>query len=81
MARALRSANPVPSFPQIAKAMHEREIPEGEQLIRQGETGVATDEMYVVKSGHFEVLESRHGSTMLVNQKGPGDVFGEISLA
>lgn len=60
--------------------MYEREVPAGEQLIRQGETGVATDEMYVVKSGHFEVLEARHGSMMLVNQKHQGDVFGELSL-
>ena len=66
---------------QIGKAMIEREVPAGEQLIRQGETGVATDEMYAVKSGqHFEVLEARHGSMMMVNQKGPGDVFGELSL-
>jgi CRP-like cAMP-binding protein len=26
------------------------------------------------------VLESRHGARMLVNQKSPGDVFGELSL-
>ena len=60
--------------------MHEREVPSGEQLIRQGETGVATDEMYVVRSGHFEVFEERHGSNMLVNRKEVGDSFGELGL-
>ena len=32
-----------------------RSVPFGEQLIREGDTGVATDELYVVASGHFEV--------------------------
>jgi CRP-like cAMP-binding protein len=65
---------------QVAKLCTEREVPAGDQLIRQGETGLATDEMYIVKSGHFEVLESRHGSMMMVNQKYDGDIFGELSL-
>eukprot|EP00238_Polyblepharides_amylifera_P013871 CAMPEP_0196600234 /NCGR_PEP_ID=MMETSP1081-20130531/95278_1 /TAXON_ID=36882 /ORGANISM="Pyramimonas amylifera, Strain CCMP720" /LENGTH=712 /DNA_ID=CAMNT_0041926057 /DNA_START=363 /DNA_END=2501 /DNA_ORIENTATION=- len=65
---------------ELAKNMHERDVPAGEAIIRQGDKGVATDEMYVVKSGHFEVLEARHGSMMLVNQKNEGDVFGELSL-
>jgi len=65
---------------EVAKLCTEREVPAGDQLIRQGETGLATDEMYIVKSGHFEVLESRHGSMMMVNQKYDGDIFGELSL-
>jgi len=65
---------------EIAKHCLERDVPAGEQLIRQGETGVATDELYIVKSGHFDVLENRHGSMMLVNQKHEGDIFGELSL-
>lgn len=65
---------------QMASSMVERDVPSGEQLIRQGETGDATDEMYVVRSGQFEVFQERHGSMMLVNKKDAGDVFGELGL-
>jgi cGMP-dependent protein kinase 2 len=34
----------------------------------------------VVKTGEFEILESRQGISWRVNRKGPGDVFGEVSL-
>lgn len=52
----------------------------GEILIKQGDTGVAASELYVVKTGEFEILESRQGISWRVNRKGPGDVFGEVSL-
>jgi CRP-like cAMP-binding protein len=65
---------------QMALSMLERQVPSGEQLIRQGETGEATDEMYVVRSGQFEVYQKRHESMMLVNKKDVGAVFGELGL-
>lgn len=35
--------------------MYEKEVKRGEVLIREGDSGADADEMYVVKSGHFEV--------------------------
>ena len=55
-------------------------IDAGEILIKQGDTGIAASELYVVKSGEFEILETRGGVNMRVNTKGEGDVFGEVSL-
>lgn len=52
----------------------------GEILIKQGDTGLAAAELYVVKSGEFEILETRGGVNMRVNSKAAGDVFGEVSL-
>lgn len=48
--------------------------------LQEGDTGLGASELYVVKSGEFEVLERRHSINMRVNMKARGDVFGEISL-
>ncbi|KDD73798.1 protein kinase [Helicosporidium sp. ATCC 50920] len=64
----------------VVALMYEREIGAGDILIQEGDAGVTTSEMYVVKSGAFEVLQSRHGANLRVNTKRRGDVFGEISL-
>jgi CRP-like cAMP-binding protein len=69
MAALLPSARPSPR-------MHAT----GEILIKQGDVGIAASELYVVKSGEFEILETRGGVNMRVNTKGTGDVFGEVSL-
>ena len=42
--------------------------------------GLGASELYVVKSGEFEVLERRQGINMRVNSKTKGDCFGEVSL-
>jgi cGMP-dependent protein kinase 2 len=42
--------------------------------------GLGASELYVVKSGEFEVLEKRQGINMRVNRKKRGDCFGEVSL-
>ena len=42
--------------------------------------GLGASELYVVKSGEFEVLERREGINMRVNRKTRGDCFGEVSL-
>jgi len=64
----------------ITQGMYERAIPAGDILIGEGNTGLGASEMYVVKLGQFEVLQRRNGVNLRVNMKGPGDVFGEISL-
>ncbi|KAG1676370.1 hypothetical protein FOA52_001165 [Chlamydomonas sp. UWO 241] len=64
----------------IVADTYERAVPAGEILIQQGDTGPATSQLYVVKTGVFEVLERRKGVMVRVNTKERGDCFGEISL-
>ena len=40
--------------------MYERKVAPGEILIKEGDTGLAASELYVVKSGEFSVSEGRH---------------------
>ena len=42
--------------------------------------GLGASELYVVKSGEFEVLQRRKGVNIRVNMKQRGDTFGEVSL-
>eukprot|EP00798_Chlamydomonas_sp_ICE-L_P014176 gene14176-20143_t len=64
----------------VVAEMYERLVTAGEILIKEGDTGVATTELYVVKSGNFEIIQKRQGQNVRVNTKGHGDCFGEISL-
>jgi len=65
----------------IVSETYERTVTAGEILIQQGDTGLAATQLFVVKSGKFEVLEKYHNSVMRkVNTKERGDCFGEISL-
>jgi cGMP-dependent protein kinase 2 len=41
----------------IVTEMHERTVNAGEILINEGDTGLAATELYVVKSGKFEVSQ------------------------
>ena len=60
--------------------MYIKKVPAGEILIREGEEGVAADELYVVKSGDFEVLQNHKGVNVRVNRKQAGDIFGEVAI-
>lgn len=62
----------------ICSRMFEREVKKDELVIAEGASN--DDEMFVVKRGHFHVTELHHGVQVRVNQKAPGDVFGEIAL-
>ncbi|GAX76576.1 hypothetical protein CEUSTIGMA_g4022.t1 [Chlamydomonas eustigma] len=64
----------------IVAEMYERNVQAGEILINEGDTGLAATELYIVKSGIFEVLQRRQGQNVRVNLKQRGDCFGEISL-
>jgi len=52
----------------------------GDILIKQGDSGEAASELYVVVSGEFEVLDRRGNASVRVALKGEGDVFGEVAL-
>lgn len=64
----------------VVQEMYERKVSAGEILIKEGDTGLAASELYVVKEGEFEVLERRQGVNFRVNMKNRGDCFGEVSL-
>mmetsp|Transcript_31326 Transcript_31326/g.93524 ORF Transcript_31326/g.93524 Transcript_31326/m.93524 type:complete len:302 (-) Transcript_31326:600-1505(-) len=64
----------------IVSEMHERTCAAGEILIKEGDTGIGASELFVVKSGKFEVLQRRQGQNLRVNMKERGDCFGEVSL-
>ena len=40
----------------VVQEMYERKVSAGEILIKEGDTGLAASELYVVKEGEFEVL-------------------------
>eukprot|EP00879_Flechtneria_rotunda_P017343 GHRR01018167.1.p2 GENE.GHRR01018167.1~~GHRR01018167.1.p2 ORF type:complete len:271 (+),score=98.79 GHRR01018167.1:464-1276(+) len=64
----------------VVSEMYEQAVTAGEILIKEGDTGLAASELYVVKSGKFEVLQRRHGVNVRVNLKERGDCFGELAL-
>ncbi|QDZ24436.1 cAMP-dependent protein kinase [Chloropicon primus] len=64
----------------LCSYMYLREVPAGDILIREGEEGVAASELYVVKSGEFEVLQKYEDLNVRVNRKEAGDIFGEVAL-
>ncbi|CAG9463429.1 unnamed protein product [Pedinophyceae sp. YPF-701] len=64
----------------IVQHMYERPVRAGEILINEGDTGSGAAELYVVKSGDFEILERRQGVNMRVAVKGAGDVVGDVAL-
>ena len=39
----------------VVQEMYERKVSAGEILIKEGDTGLAASELYVVKEGEFEV--------------------------
>ena len=64
----------------LCSNMYEREIAAGEILIREGEEDAAASELYVVKSGDFEVLQKYKDVNVRENRKQVGDIFGEVAL-
>jgi CRP-like cAMP-binding protein len=57
----------------LAKGMTERTAPEGEDLVKEGESAVA---FFVVLEGELSVIVGGEE----VRRLGPGDHFGEIAL-
>ncbi len=57
----------------VAQQLGRREVPAGDVIIREGESG---DRFYVLESGH--VTATFAGETL--STAGPGDPFGEIAL-
>ncbi len=66
---------------ELAELAHEavaREYGRGERLVNQGDAG---DAMFVIGSGHAEVLVTNEsGREQVVARLGPGEFFGEMAL-
>ena len=56
----------------LGKVYKDKEI-----IVRQGEAG---DCMFIVQSGHVEVLREDAGKETILSVMGNGDIFGEMSL-
>ena len=64
---------PAPTLESLASNLESVEVPAGETIFRQGDTG---DRFYIVDSGEVEIEVDGRGANVL----GPGDYFGEIAL-
>lgn len=65
---------------EIGNAAVERRWEAGQEIVRQGDTGVG---MFIVRSGKVEIVQGRphhEGKLEKVRELGPGDVSGEMAL-
>ena len=62
----------------LAKRFKERTYTKGETIVTQGTLGIG---LFIIEKGKVEaVREHNDGSKSVVNQLGPTDFFGELSL-
>src|SRR5215470_10411263 len=62
----------------LAKRFKERSYAKGETIVNQGTLGIG---LFIVESGHVEAIrEQSDGSKSVVNEIGPTQFFGELSL-
>lgn len=62
---------------EIGNAAVEQRWEAGQEIVRQGDTGVG---MFIVRSGKVEIVQDHAGHAEKVRDLGPGDVFGEMAL-
>jgi CRP-like cAMP-binding protein len=67
----------------VVSEMYERTVSAGEILIKEGDTGLAAAELYVVKSGKFEVRLGKAGkvAASATTQQQSVGLIGHRSLA
>ncbi len=62
----------------LARRFNERSYAAGETIVSQGTLGIG---LFIIETGHAEAMrEHPDGSKSVVNQLGPTDFFGELSL-
>jgi CRP/FNR family transcriptional regulator len=62
---------------EIANAAVEQRWEAGQEIVRQGDTGVG---MFVVRSGKVEIVQEHDGKHEKIRELGPGDFFGDMAL-
>jgi sigma-B regulation protein RsbU (phosphoserine phosphatase) len=61
----------------LAEEAMERTFQAGQVILEEGSTG---REMYLILEGQVEVVRGHGAEEMLLAQRGPGDLFGEMAL-
>ncbi len=65
------------SLEAIANAAVEQQYTAGQEIVRQGDTGVGA---FIIKKGRVEVVQDRPGHQHKLTEMKPGEVFGEMAL-
>ena len=65
------------SLEAIANAAVEQRYETGQEIVRQGDTGVGA---FIIRSGKVDIVQDREGKEQKIATLGPGDVFGEMAL-
>jgi len=61
----------------LAKAAREIRVPPGQVIVQEGSIG---REIYLIVDGTVEVVKGQGEGEMLLAQRGPGDLFGEMAF-
>lgn len=65
------------SLDAIANAAVEQKYQPGQEIVRQGDTGVGA---FIIRSGKVDIVQDKSGKEVKLATLGPGDVFGEMAL-
>ena len=65
------------SLDAIAKAAVEQSYKPGQEIVRQGDTGVGA---FIIRSGKVDIVQDRDGKEIKLATLGPGEVIGEMAL-
>ena len=65
------------SLESIANSAVEQSYQPGQEIVRQGDTGVGA---FIIRSGRVEVVQERNGRSERISELKSGDVFGEMAL-
>jgi signal transduction histidine kinase len=61
----------------LSELMQERRFAAGQELFREGEEG---DWAYVIRQGSVEIVKTSRGKTVLLAERGAGELIGELAL-
>ncbi len=65
------------SLEAIANAAVEQSYAPGQEIVKQGDTGVGA---FIIRSGRAEVIQTRAGQDEKLRELRTGDIFGEMAL-
>lgn len=65
------------SIAAIVNAIVEQSYPPGQEIMREGDSGVGA---FIIRSGRVEVFQKRGNEQVRLGEMGPGDFFGEMAL-